>query len=387
MITRREFVKVFGLAPFLGCQWANCLQAVEGTGSVSLRELCERSLRDLYGHDPNKCSDGILTATVQNRLDNEIAIIEKMNLVEQFQKLWILSAFLKANRTPFLLRGPANGSLVVFASGLGNVCPLDHGLLIELMFLERRCLALELPPENKSEIKQLAQHLFQADEPRIGPLKLGFLPFDYLGKLKAYSQADWMNCLPNDRKTIQLLQSGRTEGVYQLGSEEMQAFLRHIRPTSLSEVMASIVLNRPSFSLSRPGPLDNGLAKEFARRRDESAHMVPVHPVVNEILAETRGLILYKEQVIQLFHRLGGMTLTESCHFQRRLSMDSNATIREIRDRFLANAANQGLRRVTAAVRLEEIQLYGPYASSKAHAAALGTMAFGMAYLKAHQSQ
>ncbi len=179
----------------------------------------------------------------------------------------------------------------------------------------------------------------------------------------------------HDEKTFQLLQRGDTSGVFQLESEGMKQALRDIHPSNFSDIVA---IN----ALYRPGPMD--FIPVYARRKAGKEMVVMPHPVLESILQETFGVIVYQEQIIKIASVLAGFTMGQADLLRRAVSKKNRQVLEEQRASFVNGALKQGYDQHVAEEVYELIVRFADYGFPKSHAVAYSVISYQMAYLKAH---
>ena len=138
----------------------------------------------------------------------------------------------------------------------------------------------------------------------------------------------------DDEKTFALLSRGESVGIFQLESELFQDLLKRMQPRSFAELAALL-------ALGRPGPLSLVPTYLATRAAPEKVHYA--HPVLKEILGETYGLAVYQEQVIQLGHRLGGMSRNEADLLRIAISKKDGSLINQLAETFILGLEENGL--------------------------------------------
>ena len=108
-----------------------------------------------------------------------------------------------------------------------------------------------------------------------------------------------------DEKTYKLLSRGDTKSVFQLGSTGMQELLRRLKPDNIADIVAVV-------AMYRPGPLQGGVAEDYIARRNGEKQITYLDPRLEPILKDTYGLIMYQEQIMQILHGLGGMSMADA---------------------------------------------------------------------------
>ncbi|WP_257982881.1 DNA polymerase III subunit alpha [Lysinibacillus fusiformis] len=179
----------------------------------------------------------------------------------------------------------------------------------------------------------------------------------------------------HDEKTFQLLQKGDTLGIFQLESDGMKQALRDIHPTNFLDIVA---IN----ALYRPGPMD--FIAVYARRKAGKEMVTMPHPVLEPILQETFGVIVYQEQIIKIASVLAGFTMGQADLLRRAVSKKDRQVLEEQRAAFIQGALQQGFDQQVAEEVYELIVRFADYGFPKSHAVAYSVISYQMAYLKAH---
>ncbi len=181
----------------------------------------------------------------------------------------------------------------------------------------------------------------------------------------------------DDPATYQLFSRGLTSGVFQFESEGMRDLLRRYQPTRLEDLTA---LN----ALYRPGPIQGGMITDFLDRKHGRKAVSYDLPELQEILAETYGVIVYQEQVMQISNRLAGYSLGEADILRRAMGKKKAEEMAGQRERFLAGAAGRGYPRRKIEKIFDLMEQFAGYGFNKSHSAAYAYLAYVTAYLKAH---
>jgi DNA polymerase-3 subunit alpha len=179
----------------------------------------------------------------------------------------------------------------------------------------------------------------------------------------------------NDEKTFQLFSKGQTTGVFQFESAPMREYLRKLKPSSLSDLSA---MN----ALYRPGPMD--FINDFIDRKFGVKEVVYQHPLLEPILKETYGIIVYQEQVIQIANKVGGMSLAEADILRRAMGKKDLAAMKEQKEKFISGASSNGIPKKSAEEIFDSIDKFANYGFNKSHSVAYSYVAYQTAYLKAH---
>ncbi|WP_294192575.1 DNA polymerase III subunit alpha [uncultured Sphingomonas sp.] len=217
----------------------------------------------------------------------------------------------------------------------------------------------------------------------------GLVKFDFLG-LKTLSvlkkavqllakrgvSVDLDALLWDDTAVYDLLQSGNTVGVFQLESEGMRRTLSAVRPSNFGDIVALV-------SLYRPGPMDN--IPSFGRRKQGTEPIEYPHALLEPILAETYGIFVYQEQVMQAAQVLAGYSLGGADLLRRAMGKKVKAEMDAQRSIFVAGCQEvNGIPKAKANELFDLIDKFAGYGFNKSHAAAYALLAYQTAWLKAH---
>ncbi|SEJ14078.1 DNA polymerase III, alpha subunit [Sphingomonas sp. OV641] len=180
----------------------------------------------------------------------------------------------------------------------------------------------------------------------------------------------------DDEAVYALLQKGDTVGVFQLESEGMRRTLSAVRPTNFGDIIALV-------SLYRPGPMDN--IPSFGRRKQGTEAIDYPHPLLEPILAETYGIFVYQEQVMQAAQVLAGYSLGGADLLRRAMGKKIKAEMDAQRATFVAGCAEHNQIPADRANALFDlIDKFAGYGFNKSHAAAYALLAYQTAWVKAH---
>ncbi|MBL8850236.1 MAG: DNA polymerase III subunit alpha, partial [Planctomycetaceae bacterium] len=465
-----------------------------------LRDLAVKGLYWRYGVNPDP--------KYMDRLDFELAVIEKMGYASYFLIVWDFARFAREQNIPCTARGSACGALVSYVLGISDICPIEYDLLFE-RFLDpsrteapdidmdfcrdRRELvinyvkqkygnenvaqigtfgtlkakaairdvarALSVPLGRADEIAKMipetlniklkdaleespelneqyhrdalvkevvdmamameglaksagthAAGVVIGDQPLIEyvPLqklsgkediltqwtdveKAGLLKMDFLG-LRNLSILDKAvhnvqkhrgvaivpKDLPlDDKETFALLQRGETKGIFQLESGGMRDLLTKMKPDKFNDIIATS-------ALYRPGPLEGGMVMTYVNVKHGREPVPKVHPIVDDVLVETYGVMVYQEQVMRILNRLGGIELAKSYQCIKAISKKKLEMIAKYREQFIDGAVKNNMSAGQAEEIFGLIEKFAGYGFNKSHSTAYGAIAYQTAYLKAH---
>ncbi len=179
----------------------------------------------------------------------------------------------------------------------------------------------------------------------------------------------------DDGETFQLFSKGQTTGVFQFESAPMREYLKRLKPESLKDLSA---MN----ALYRPGPME--FIDDFIDRKFGRKEVIYMHPLLEPILKETHGIIVYQEQVIQIANKVGGMSLAEADNLRRAMGKKDLKTMAEQKVKFVHGSVEKGISEKAATEIFDAIDKFANYGFNKSHAVAYSFVAYQTAYLKAH---
>lgn len=245
---------------------------------------------------------------------------------------------------------------------------------------------VEFAPLYRGANDEITTQFAKDDIEAIGLLKMDFLGLKTLtlieDALDSVAEAGGtrpdVESLPlDDPKVYDLFAHARTSGVFQFESSGMQDILRRLRPDRFEDLIA---LN----ALYRPGPIGGGLIDDFIKRRHGRVKVEYPHPILEDILRETYGVIVYQEQVMQIASRMGGYTLGESDILRRAMGKKQKEAMAAERRRFVERAAANGVTASDAEHVFDLMEFFAGYGFNKSHSAAYALVAYRTAWLKAH---
>jgi len=181
----------------------------------------------------------------------------------------------------------------------------------------------------------------------------------------------------DDAATFALFQAANTDGVFQFESSGMKDLLRNYRPESFRDLIA---LN----ALYRPGPLNSGMTAEFVKRKNHPDQIEYELEELKPILEETRGIIVYQEQVMKIATELAGFTLAEADILRKAMGKKVTSIMKAQKQRFVQGARKKGISPAKANKIFDQIRHFAEYGFNKSHSAAYAYLAYQTAYLKAH---
>jgi len=178
-----------------------------------------------------------------------------------------------------------------------------------------------------------------------------------------------------DAGVYKMLTDGDVTGVFQLESSGMRDLLRRLKPEKIEQLIALI-------SLYRPGPMDS-IPSFIARAQGDEA-VVFDHPILENVLSETYGIITYQEDVMRIARELAGYSLGEADLLRRAMGKKVKAEMDEQGARFRDGAARLGIDAATSDLIFEKCAKFAGYGFNKGHAASYAQVSYQTAYLKCH---
>ncbi len=178
----------------------------------------------------------------------------------------------------------------------------------------------------------------------------------------------------DDAATYEMLARGDAGGVFQFESPGMRDVLRQMRPDRFEDLIAGV-------ALYRPGPMAN--IPDYCRRKHGEAWEAP-HPELHDILAETYGIMVYQEQVMQIAQRMAGYSLGAADLLRRAMGKKIRAEMDAQRETFVGGATARGIEPDKAAEVFELMARFADYGFNKSHAAAYALVAYQTAWMKAN---
>lgn len=184
------------------------------------------------------------------------------------------------------------------------------------------------------------------------------------------------NDLPlDDEETFKLLKSANTSGVFQLESAGMRKILHDMQPDKIEDIVALV-------SLYRPGPMDS--IPSYIARKKGTEEPDYLHPMLEGILKETYGIMIYQEQVMQISQVMAGYTLGGADLLRRAMGKKIKEEMVRQRGIFIEGATAKGVDKKVAENVFDKMAKFAEYGFNKSHAAAYAYIAYQTAYLKAH---
>jgi DNA polymerase-3 subunit alpha len=224
--------------------------------------------------------------------------------------------------------------------------------------------------------------------------KVGLVKFDFLG-LKTLTILDTarrlieeptgqpfdIGAIPlDDGPTYEMIQAGNTTGVFQLESSGFKDLLKRLKPDRFEDIVAAV-------ALYRPGPLEGGMVDDFIKCKHGQKKVQYPHPLVESILAETYGVIVYQEQVMQIASALAGFSLGQADILRRAMGKKKPEEMAKQKKVFLEGAAGKNVAAAVAEQVFNLAEAFAGYGFNKSHSAAYALISYQTAYLKCHHPE
>lgn len=234
-----------------------------------------------------------------------------------------------------------------------------------------------------SPVKSVCQFDMQSVE-ALGLLKVDFLGLSTLTVMQRAcdlirerhgTSLSLKNIPVDDPETFSLLGKGHTVGVFQVEGSGMRAYLREMKPQTLSNIIAMI-------ALYRPGPI--GFIPDYIKRMHGEQEVEYRHPDLEPIFGETFGIPIYQEQIMRAAVDLAGYTMSASDDLRKAISKKDKTKIEKHRQKFITGAVGKGMSEEVATAIFKDWEDFARYGFNRAHAADYGVISVQTAYLKCH---
>ena len=179
----------------------------------------------------------------------------------------------------------------------------------------------------------------------------------------------------DDKKVFALLQAADTTGVFQLESSGMRRYLKELKPTELEDIMTMI-------SLYRPGPME--LIPQYMERRFGKERITYLHPLLEPVLKNTYGIMIYQEQLMAGARALAGLTLAEADILRKAVGKKDKKLLQEQKEKVINGAIKNGVKKEIAEHFWTLIEPFDRYGFNRSHAACYAMIGYQTAYLRAH---
>lgn len=216
----------------------------------------------------------------------------------------------------------------------------------------------------------------------LGLIKMDFLGLKNLSTIQSVVQSieqvqlssfDILKIPLNDSKTYKLLSNGDTIGVFQLESDGIRQVLIKMQPNKFEDICAIL-------ALYRPGPMHN--IDEYIERKKDPSKIKYLHPLLEPILKDTYGIMLYQEQIMQCTQVIANFSLAQADSLRKAMSKKNQQVMESFRMAFIQGALNNGISQKISIEIFETMECFAQYGFNKSHSYAYGLIVYQMAYLK-----
>ena len=245
-------------------------------------------------------------------------------------------------------------------------------------------LTEHIPVCNSKDSDLVATQFAMKPVETVGLLKIDFLGLKTLTSIQKTVEAikinrgieiDWVNLPLDNKATFDLLNQGKTSGVFQLESGGMQELAKQLHIDKFEEIIAV-------GALYRPGPME--MIPSFIRRKHKLEEIESDHPWMKDILEETYGIIVYQEQVMQIAQTLAGYSLGEGDVLRKAMGKKDHQEMANQAEKFKQGALEKGIDPKLAIQIFEKVEKFASYGFNKSHATAYGYLSYVTGYLKAN---
>ena len=182
----------------------------------------------------------------------------------------------------------------------------------------------------------------------------------------------------DDEAALSVLRKGHFAGIFQFNGNSLQSLTKQVPIDSIEDIISIT-------ALARPGPMGSGSAMVWVRRRNGAESVSYPHPIFEDDLGGTLGIVMYQEQVMQLGRRVGGFTWKEVTALRKAMSKSlGKEYFNQFGDKFIAGALKEGVDHGVAVKVWDDLCAYGSWAFNRSHAVAYGIISYWCCWLKAH---
>jgi DNA polymerase-3 subunit alpha len=220
---------------------------------------------------------------------------------------------------------------------------------------------------------------------------LGLLKMDFLGLKNLTILENALNIIEktkkikieldkiplDDSKTLKLFQQGKTTGVFQFESSGMKRYLKQLKPTDFEDVVAMA-------AMYRPGPLNSGMVDEFIDRKHGWKKIIYKHPIMENALKNTYGVIIYQEQVMQLAKDMAGFTGGQADTLRKAMGKKIATLMAKVKKEFIEGCLKNNLSEKIAEETSSDMEKFAEYGFNRSHAVCYALIGYQTAYLKTH---
>jgi len=244
----------------------------------------------------------------------------------------------------------------------------------------------EIVPLQRNDDGAVFTQYFMEDIESLGLLKMDFLGLKNLTMIQKTVElieqthqvkVDLDRLSLDDPAAYKLLARGELEGIFQLESSGMRQIVRDLKPSGLEDISSVL-------ALYRPGPLDAGLIPKFINRKHGREKIDYADTILEPILNETYGIMVYQEQIMKIAQDMAGYSLGQADLLRRAMGKKKKAEMEKHQELFVTGAKERGVDKKVAAELFEQMIKFAEYCFNKSHSCAYGYVTYQTAYLKAN---
>ncbi|MBE9180652.1 DNA polymerase III subunit alpha [Oculatella sp. LEGE 06141] len=244
----------------------------------------------------------------------------------------------------------------------------------------------EVVPLQRNADGAVFTQYFMEDIESLGLLKMDFLGLKNLTMIQKTVDLvqqtrqvtlDLDNLTLDDPETYKLLARGELEGIFQVESSGMRQIVRDLKPSGLEDISSVL-------ALYRPGPLDAGLIPRFINRKHGREKIEYEHEILEPILNETYGIMVYQEQIMKIAQDMAGYSLGQADLLRRAMGKKKKSEMEKHQELFVKGAEKNKVKPQVAAALFEQMVMFAEYCFNKSHSTAYGYVTYQTAYLKAN---
>ncbi|WP_295296922.1 DNA polymerase III subunit alpha [uncultured Brachyspira sp.] len=181
----------------------------------------------------------------------------------------------------------------------------------------------------------------------------------------------------DDEAVYDIFRKADTGGVFQFESPGMRQMLINIQPTGFDDLVSSV-------ALYRPGPLNSGMDKDYADRKNKRKEIVYKHPDLEPILKESQGVLIYQEQIMAISRVIGGFTAAEADDLRKAMGKKIVEKMNSMREKFISGGLERGYDEELLNYLFDTMKGFAEYGFNKSHSVCYALIAYQEAYIKAH---
>jgi DNA polymerase III alpha subunit len=316
----------------------------------------------------------------RGRCRSELDVIQRLGLADHFLAA---ARVVDAARARGIRVGPGRGatpgSIVAWALGITDVDPVQHGLVFERFLNADRvnawAVSIDVCARRRAELLDLLPANGH-DDIVLEPLPALTITQDVVERVTARNpDFDLDGIAPDDAAVFSMIANGDTTGVFWFDDPGFTGLAQRIEPSCFEDLLMV-------HTLYRPGPLARGLDTAVIDRKHGRRPRGAAHPALDTILANTYGVLVYQEQVIQIAHEVAGFRYTQGDLLRRALGKRRPAEIAEARTRFVTGAIANRFNEAEAIGIFEHLLDLAGFGFNRSHAVAYSWLVYQMAYLK-----